>query len=341
MPDLFNDADERKVLVDDVAARKGVAAWVVEKDLWVCWTLARLLEIPDLPGVTFKGGTSLSKVHGLVDRFSEDIDLTFSRDGWGFEGDRDPLNETLSWKKRQGLVDEIAARSTEVVREVVVPGLRAACAPLQPGDWTVEISNEDPQAVLFRFPQPSSTFSYGLPIVKVEFGARGEPWPTARRRVRPFVEEFHANLASSAIAEVSTLEAERTFWEKATLLHALHHGSLAKPDKKLERLSRHLYDLHRMWHRDDLRARILADKSLLDAVVRNKRTFFREGKARYELLDDYTLNATPHEVLKLSLESDYGDMASMFFPGTPVPKFAELLATLGEIDEAVARWGTG
>ena len=338
MADLFGDADERKLLVDNVAAEMGVAAWVVEKDLWVCWTLARLVEIPELPEVTFKGGTSLSKVHGLVDRFSEDIDLTFSRDGWGFEGDRDPLNDSLSWKKRQALVDEIAGRSTDVVRDLVVPGLRAACAPLQPGDWAVEISNEDPQAVLFRFPRPSSSFSYGLPIVKVEFGARGEPWPTARHTVKPFVEEVHASLASSAVAEVSTLGAERTFWEKATLLHALHHGSLAKPDKKLERLSRHLYDLHRMWHRNDLRARVLADKSLLDAVVRNKRTFFREGKARYELLDHYTLNASPHEALKVSLEADYGQMASMFFPDSPVPKFHELLATLGEIDEAVSRW---
>lgn len=338
MADLFTDAEERKVLVDDVAARKGVAAWVVEKDLWVCWTLARLLEIPGLPEMTFKGGTSLSKVHRLVDRFSEDIDLTFSREGWGFEGDRDPLNDSLSGKKRQALVDEIAARSEEVVRDLVVPGLRDACAPLQPGDWTVEISSADPQAVLFRFPQPSSTFSYGLPVVKVEFGARGEPWPTSRHIVRPFVEEEHPTLAASAVALVSTLEAERTFWEKATLLHALHHGSLARPDKKLERLSRHLYDLHRMWQRGELRTRILADKSLLDAVVRNKRTFFREAKARYELLDEYTLNATPHEALKQSLEADYGDMASMFFPGTDVPPFDKLLATLAEVDAAVLAW---
>ncbi len=338
MADLFTDAAERTLLVDNVAAERGVAAWVIEKDLWVCWTLARLLEIDEMPAVTFKGGTSLSKVHGLVDRFSEDIDLTFSRDGWGFEGDRDPLNEKLSGKKRQDLVDEIGARATEMVRDVVVPGLRAACSTLQPADWSLDISSEDAQAVLFRFPTAASAYTYGLPVVKVEFGARGEPWPTAMHRVTAYVEEVHPGLASAAVADVSTLDAERTFWEKATLLHALHHGSLAKPDKRIERLSRHLYDLHRMWTRDDLRTRILADRGLLDAVVRNKRTFFKEGKARYELLDTYTLNTTPHDALKASLEADYEDMASMFFPGTHVPTFSELLATRGEIDEAVAQW---
>lgn len=96
-----------------------------------------------------------------------------------------------------------------------------------------------------------------------------------------------------------------------------------------------------MWTRDDLRTRVLADRQLFDAVVRNKRTFFKEGKARYELLDSYALASTPHEVLKTALAADYEDMASMFFPGTPVPEFSELVATLREIDAAVARWRSG
>lgn len=127
MPDIMTDRSERDALVNDVAARRGVAAWVIEKDLWVCWTLARLHEIDGIPQLTFKGGTSLSKVHGLIERFSEDIDLTFSRDGWNFVGERDPLSAGLSGKKRQALVDEISERSATVVRDVVVPELRAMC----------------------------------------------------------------------------------------------------------------------------------------------------------------------------------------------------------------------
>lgn len=135
-----------------------------------------------------------------------------------------------------------------------------------------------------------------------------------------------------------TLEPERTFWEKATLLHALHHGSLTKADKNVVRLSRHAYDLHRMWARPDLRKRLLADKTLLLAVVRNKSVFFRESKARYDLAEGFVLNATPHEALGARLRADYGAMAEMFFPGTDVPPFDALLLTLRELDAAVASW---
>ena len=127
MADIFTDPSERHALVNDVAARRGVAAWVIEKDLWVCWTLARLNEIEGIPQLTFKGGTSLSKVYGLIDRFSEDVDLTFSRDGWNFEGERDPLRPGLSGKKRHALVDEVVERATKVVRDVSVPGLHGHC----------------------------------------------------------------------------------------------------------------------------------------------------------------------------------------------------------------------
>ena len=52
---------------------------IVEKDFWVTWTLARLFEEPSYrPALVFKGGTSLSKVFGVINRFSEDIDLSIS-----------------------------------------------------------------------------------------------------------------------------------------------------------------------------------------------------------------------------------------------------------------------
>lgn len=337
--DLFFDAEERAALVHDAAARLNVAPWVVEKDLWICWMLARLQEMADLPTLTFKGGTSLSKVHRLVDRFSEDIDLTFSREGWGFEGERDPLHDGLSGKRRQALVDEVAARSTAVVRELVLPGLIAACqTALGEQPWSVILDSHDPQAVFFAFPAPTSSYGYGPPVVKAEFGARGDPWPTSRRVLRPYLEELHPGIAPTAVVEVATLDPERTFWEKATLLHALHHATLARPDKHTDRLSRHIYDLHRMWSHPDLKASLLHSSSLLDAVVHNKKVFFKDGKARYELVEERLLNATPHMDLEGKLRGDYADMASMFFPGSAVPTFDELMTSLREIDATVASW---
>lgn len=72
--------------------------------------------------------------------------------------------------------------------------------------------------------------------------------------------------------------------------------------------------------------------------MRNKQVFFREGKARYDLVEGFVLNSRPHASVEPALRADYRAMGSMFFPGTDVPAFDALLETLGEIDAAVAGW---
>ena len=68
---------ERADVIREVAARRNISAVLVEKDLWVSWTLAVLFAHPQFRDqLVFKGGTSLSKVFGVIDRFSEDIDLS-------------------------------------------------------------------------------------------------------------------------------------------------------------------------------------------------------------------------------------------------------------------------
>jgi hypothetical protein len=275
-----------------------------------------------------------------VERFSEDIDLTFSRDGWGFVGDRDPLADGLSGKARDRLIEEAVGRAVASVRDVVVPGLRRACSPLGPG-WSVEIDPDDSQAVLLAYPAPTGAYGYGRPAVKVEFGARGEPWPTKARAVTSYVEEQIPGIATTTTSTVTTLEPERTFWEKATLLHALHHGTLARPDKAVDRLSRHAYDLHRMWVQPEVRAVVLGSPALLRAVARNKSVFFTDRKARYDLADGFVLAATPHGVLETRLRDDYRGMREMFFPSSVVPEFDEVLVSLRALDAAVAAWRAG
>ena len=84
-------AKERADLFQEVGARTDLSNSIIEKDFWVCWSLKRLFSLPlDQVGLVFKGGTSLSKVYGLIKRFSEDIDLSFDRTGLGFVGDRNP-----------------------------------------------------------------------------------------------------------------------------------------------------------------------------------------------------------------------------------------------------------
>ncbi len=78
-------ASERRLIIEQVAARRGILPVIVEKDFWVCWILGRIFATPGMATrVVFKGGTSLSKVFGVIQRFSEDADLSVTPASLGF-----------------------------------------------------------------------------------------------------------------------------------------------------------------------------------------------------------------------------------------------------------------
>jgi predicted nucleotidyltransferase component of viral defense system len=120
-------AGERQSAFIETAARMGVRPLIIEKDFWVCWCLGRLFEMPDLPGHIFKGGTSLSKVYGLIHRFSEDIDISLNRAEMGFGKDNDPAAEDLSGKKRQKLRNELAGACATYIETEMLPRFQKAC----------------------------------------------------------------------------------------------------------------------------------------------------------------------------------------------------------------------
>lgn len=98
--------NDRRVLFEKTADKIDIAPAIVEKDFWVCWTLRRVFELPEVSDyIIFKGGTTLSKVHGVIQRFSEDVDLTIHRAAFGFEGDSDPAS-AKSRKKRDKILEE-------------------------------------------------------------------------------------------------------------------------------------------------------------------------------------------------------------------------------------------
>ncbi len=90
--------EERVEFFTQAGAELGLPAFYVEKDFWVCWTLEVLFNSELIgPHLSFRGGTSLSKGWGLIDRFSEDIDLSISRD-WIDPELPDPTDESISLK---------------------------------------------------------------------------------------------------------------------------------------------------------------------------------------------------------------------------------------------------
>lgn len=141
-------ASERGELFRETSARKGIAApGIVEKDFWVCWTLRHLFALSDeMPGMLFKGGTSLSKAFGVIERFSEDIDLSLNRHDLGFEGERDPQNASSN-KAAERLLKELREECVRYLRETLVPALEGAFSGIigEPDNWALEADTQDDQ----------------------------------------------------------------------------------------------------------------------------------------------------------------------------------------------------
>jgi hypothetical protein len=132
------------------------------------------------------------------------------------------------------------------------------------------------------------------------------------------------------VATVRTLNAERTFWEKATLLHAEYHRSPSSPMK--ERLSRHYYDVHCL-AQGEIGRSALQQMDLLQAVVKHKMLFFTSAWAHYQTAIAGTLRLFPPGHRYEELQRDYSAMGEMFF-GEP-PPFEKILETLGSLEESI------
>jgi hypothetical protein len=329
-PYLSLSPRERLELLDVASRQSGLAPAILEKDYWVCKTLDALFALPEFGGhLIFKGGTSLSKAYGLIDRFSEDVDISFHREFLGFGDELDP--EAATGKEQARRIEALQRACQDRIRKNLLPMLREALASLLGGspDWSLEIDPQDAQTLLFHFPQAGgSGLAYIAPSVRIELGARSDHWPSEHRALRSYLGET-LNLAIGQ-AEVRSLAAERTFWEKATLLHAEAHRPLVKPMPS--RYARHYHDLARL-AASPVSERALADAVLRERVVAHKTVYFRSGRARYDLAHPATFRLIPPESRLAELEADHRAMLPMFF-FTP-PPIAEVLETLATLESRI------
>jgi hypothetical protein len=118
----------RELFFDTAAAELNIPYEIIEKDFWVVWTLERLFSLSELSDhLTFKGGTSLSKVYDVIKRFSEDIDLSIEKEFFGFNKDNDP-EKAASKNKQRAALDSLSALCSRYVQNDLVVALRTAIA---------------------------------------------------------------------------------------------------------------------------------------------------------------------------------------------------------------------
>lgn len=243
-------AEERRLYFVQTAERMGFSPQIVEKDFWVCWILSELFALPEIGNtLIFKGGTSLSKAYRLIERFSEDVDVSIDRTTLNFNDDSDP-EAKVSNKERRRRINRLKASCQRKVADDLQPALIKAIETSF-GDahgWSLTIDEDDldHQTLIYTYPTslPGMSGAYIRPAVKIEMGARSDHWPSEQVRIASYVAEHFPAAFQRPDFVAKVLAAERTFWEKATLLHAEYHRP---PDKEIPiRLSRHYYDMSRL-----------------------------------------------------------------------------------------------
>lgn len=328
--------ERRALAFEQAAANMAAASVMVEKDFWVCWLLGLLFDDPQIgPHIVFKGGTSLSKVYRVIDRFSEDIDLSLSP---AFVGADEAAFEALgSRTQRDDALASMQSRCAACTRHILQPRLESAIRSRlgpRPGGGAWLVFDEDPVArspvLWFHYPSSQrADFAYLRRAVKLELGSLTDQQPTGQHPVTPWVaEQFPAAFADWRCT-VRALELSRSFWEKATILHAEHHRPAEQPMP--DRYARHYADMGRLLQHPQAQ-HFLADGALRERVVAWKSRVFARRWAHYELARPGSFRLLPPASRLPALAQDYAAMRPMFL--SEPPRFDELVTQLQMAEQA-------
>jgi hypothetical protein len=322
-------AEDRRDIFSEAAARLGIRPTIIEKDFRVCATLKFLFQKSRFgKSLVFKGGTSLSKGHRLIERFSEDIDLVLDWHLIGFGGGlRDPMQDFPSKGEQDQFNKEINRLAADYIAGTLCPELEDLLRQENIG-LSAAVDPDDPHTVNIRYPAAFAE-TYIRPEVRLEIGPLASWVPSATHVIRPYAFDVLSEVFENPACEVVAIAAERTFWEKATILHREAHRKTQIP----QRYSQHYYDLHKLAI-SRVRASALADPKLLEDVIAFKQRFYPSAWARYDLAVPSSLKLLPTTASHVKdLARDYDEMQVMQF-GAP-PEFADILDELKSLEAEI------
>lgn len=320
--------NDRKALFHNTAAKMGMTDAIIEKDFWVCYMLDYLfLRSQWKDTIAFKGGTSLSKAYGLIERFSEDIDLILDWRVLGY-GIDEPW-ENRSNTKQDIFNKEANTRSEVFLRNTFLPAIIADLTSELGDNVKCYIDDGDPQTIKIAYPNSFSDTSV-LQEIRLEIGALAAWTPVKNALITPYAAEQYARLFEQPSTEVLTVLPERTFWEKATILH---REAFRPEDRPLpSRYSRHYYDLYKMMQ-TPVKDHALSNNDLLERVAKFKNKFYRCPWARYDLAKRGTMKLLPPDYNMAKLRSDYEHMQNMLFGSKP--GFDEIMNAMAQLEDEI------
>jgi hypothetical protein len=194
----------------------------------------------------------------------------------------------------------------------------------------LDAADVDQQTLLFWYPAATATDDYIRSAVKIEGGAKSAIEPNINTAVKPFAADDLPDV-DLTVEGITTVEAQRTFWDKVVILHGLrrwfdHRGQLRHGG---QRVSRHYYDVFCLLQSPTGQASE-ADRQLAADCSRHARMFFNTADFDLEQAVPGRLSLTPSAAMRDALERDYNAMAGMIMG--EVPPFNQVMDTVSALE---------
>ena len=318
--------ERQKQTIARVQEKNDLPDQIIEKDWWVSAVMRALFALPYAGQLSFKGGTSLSKCWGLIERFSEDIDIAVNREFLGYGGE---LSRTqISDKLRRAACSFVRERLQFDLKEKMIE----QGVPADKFSISVDITpvtTVDPEVICVEYQSIYPLISYVKNAVKIEVSGRSMSEPLEDVQIRSIIED---TLPDAPFSEghftVPTVKPERTFLEKLCLLH--EEFAKVYGETRVDRMSRHLYDIYQL-RKAGITDLALADKELFESIVDHRKKFIGLRGFDYSTLCAEQISIVPPERVIKAWEEDYNQMCEFMAYGDK-PSFVDIIAAVTELN---------
>ena len=317
-------SEELDLVIQNTADKLSMSKAIVEKDLWVCMILKYLFrDFKYKDTIVFKGGTSLSKVYKLIERFSEDIDLALDWKVLGY-GSKEPYEERSNTKQLK-FNDRLNDDTKVFLSDKIVPLLEEDFKEILRGKkYKFYIDEFDGQTICFDYPKNHKDSSI-LQVIRLEIGSLAERIPASNQKINTYIEEVYPEVFDENI-KVVAVDSLRTFYEKITILH---REANRVNGNYPTRYSRHFYDVYKILL-TDIKAKSFDNLELLKAVIEFKKKFYTCNWAKYDEIVEGNLKLIPSDEALDIFSKDYDSMKNMLF-GEKIP-FDKIISSVKEYE---------
>ena len=328
----LNDAS-RLTSINEASRISGISAKAIEKDWWVTLSLKLLFNSPYARHFAFKGGTSLSKGWQLIDRFSEDIDISLSSEAVNIEYAERPSKTFVEQLKRAGCFftsNELMEALKAEFRNSQVPEILYS---IEAESVRSDMPDTDPQTLYVNFISLFDPKPYLPDRVKIEFSVRSLKEPSIKRGMRSLlVTHFPNENYIEENCEILTIQPQRTLIEKMLLLHEEYNRD-ERGKMRTDRMSRHYYDLFQLG-RQDFSSATLKDNDFIEEIIEHRKYYSRLKRFDYSTLKRGSIRIIPSDDVLKALEQDYEIMRAEMIYGHP-PTFEEIFQSMKNLQDEI------